>query len=331
MLKLLGSAAALELGALGLLATGDSATATLLGYLPLHAGASALAALGCLPLMPRPYRTPRRLVLLMLFAVNLLVPVIGLAVLLVGVLLGNRFPNLLQPTEFESVGLPEFTAAGDDTARPVRGAEARARLLNRNAPLAAREEALMALSATGVAGSGNLLREMLADPTDDLRLLAYGMLDRREREITARLAAERRLLQLAESIDDRDSARVICGRLAQLYWELVYQGLAQGDNARFALEQTLIFAERSLSEQPSDGPTWLMIGRVRLARGELRAAEGAFKEALAYQMPRRSVLPYLAELRFAQRRYRDVRTLMRELGTQPGSATLGTLQDFWAF
>jgi hypothetical protein len=42
------------------------------------------------------------------------------------------------------------------------------------------------------------------------------------------------------------------------------------------------------------------------------------------------VIPYLAELRFLQRRFADVRWLMFELGGQQGSATLTALQDYWA-
>lgn len=330
MLKLWLSAFGLESAALAWLASGQHALVVIGGYLLAHGAASAIVALIGGQLFPAAYRKPRKLVFALLFGFNLFVPMIGLAILLTGYVAGSLFPQLLKPRVFEAVAQPEFTVSSEDTAQRPRGAAARARLLNRAAPAAAREEALLAVAATGAAGSGGLLREMLADPSDDLRLLAYGMLDRREKEVSGRLAAERRLLQLAESIDDRDAARVICGRIAHLYWELVYQGLAQGDNARFALEQSLIYAERSLRDDATDGPTWLMIGRVRMARRELRAAEGAFNEALSYQMPRRSVIPYLAELRYRQRRYGDVRKLMFELGAQPGSATLTALQEFWA-
>jgi hypothetical protein len=329
MLKLWFGALGLEALALALLATRQDALIILSGYLLPHAGASALVALACAQIFPAPYRKPRALVLALLFGFNFFVPIVGLVVLLVAVVAGSLFPQLLKPRVFDAVPRPEFTVT-EDAPQTLRGAAARARLFNRAAPSAAREEALFALAANGAAGSGELLRELLADPSDDLRLLAYGMLDRREKEVSRRLAAERRLLQMAESVDDRDAARAICGRIAHLYWELVYQGLAFGDTARFALEQTLLFAERSLDDSPRDGATWLMIGRVRMLRGELRAAEGALNEALAYQVPRRTMIPYLAELRYAQRRYADVRGLMFELGGQQGSATLTALQEYWA-
>lgn len=329
MPKLWIAAVTSETLALLLLAYGDSGLAALLGYLPLHAAASGFAAVAAGLLLPRPYQFPRRWVWASLFGFNFFVPIIGLAATLLGVLGGSLFPQLLQPRVFVDVPRPDYTASGDEGSKRPRGAAARAQLLNPNAPQAARVEALLSVGETGAAATGGLLRGLLADANDELRLLAYGMLDRREKEISGGLARERRLLATAEEIDDRETVRVICGRIAQLYWELVYQDLAQGDTAQFALEQVLIFAERALRDDAGDGARWLLIGRAQMRRGDLRAADRALRQSLAYGMPRRSVLPYLAELRFAQRRYDDVRQAMLELGGQPGSETLAAMQQYW--
>ena len=329
MPKLWIGAVTSEALALLLLAYGESALAALLGYLPLHALASALAAVAAGLLLPRSYRLPRRWVWASLFGFNFFVPIIGLAATLIGVLAGSLFPLLLQPRVFVSVPSPDYTAAGDEGLKRPRGAAARAQLLNPNAPQGARVEALLSVGSTGAAASGGLLRDLLADANDELRLLAYGMLDRREKEISGSLARERRLLATAEEIDDRDTVRVICGRIAQLYWELVYQDLAQGDTARFALAQVLVFAERALRDDAGDGARWLLICRAQMRRRDLGAADRALRQALAYGLPRRTVLPYLAELRFAQRRYDEVRKAMLELGGQPGSETLSAMQQYW--
>lgn len=329
MPKLWIAAVSSESLALLLLAYGESALAALLGYLPLHAAASAFAAAAAGLLLPRPYRLPRRWVWASLFGFNFFVPVIGLAATLIGVLAGSLFPLLLQPRVFIDVPRPDYTASGDEDARRPRGAAARAQLLNPGAPPDARVQALLAVGDASAAAVGGLLRGLLADPDDELRLLAYGMLDRREKQIAADLARERRLLATAEEIEDRDAVREICGRIAQLYWELVYQDLAQGDTARFALEQTLIFAERALRDDAGDGARWLLIGRAQLRRGDPDAADYALRAALAHGLPRNAALPYLAELRFAQRRYAEVRRAMLELGGRPGSATLAAMQQYW--
>lgn len=330
MIKLWFGALTAELAAVLALALASTPWLALLTFVPLHALAAALISLAAWSLFPSAYQKPRHWVLTLLFGVAFFVPLLGIASLLIGVVAGRLFPQLLKPRVFQSVAPPEYTVADDDALRRPTGAAARARVLNRAAPSEARLEALVALGASRSVASGALLRELLADPVDDVRLLAYGMLDAREKDISGRLARERTLLSLAEGIDDRDTARTVCGRIAQLYWELVYQGLAQGDTARFALEQALIYAERSLTESTGDGPTWLLIGRIRLRRGDLRACEGAFNEALQWQLPRRAVVPYLAELRYRQHRYAEVRRLMFELGGQAGSETLSAMQQYWA-
>jgi hypothetical protein len=318
-----------ESAGLAWLLLAPTAPAALAGYLPLHALASAAAAVAAGRLLPRPYRQPRRWVWASLFGFNFFVPVIGLAATLIGVAGGHLLPLLLAPRVFGEVPRPQFTAAGDEGVARRRGAAARAQLMNPQAPQASRVEALLAVGAAGTPATGGLLRELLADANDEVRLLAYGLLDRREKEISAALARNRRLLALAEEIDDRADAREICGRIAQLYWELVYQDLASGDTARYALEQTLVFAERALGDDAGDGARWLLIARAQLRRRDLAAAEHALRQAAACRLPRRSVLPYLAELRFAQRRYDEVRRTLLELGGRPGSETLAAMQQYW--
>ncbi len=319
-----------ELGALLALVFGTQETQTLAVFVALHAVASAFAALAIGALFPALYRKPRRWLWAALFGANLFVPLIGLAASVLGVFAGALFPQLLQPRVFRSIANPEYTPPPERAGSRLPGAAVRARLLNRELAAATRVEALLTLGGTSARATGALLRELLADPSDDMRLLAYGMLDRREKEISDSLARERRLLALAEEMDDRETTRTICARVAQLYWEFVYQDLTQGDAANFALQQALIHAERALAGDAGDGAKWMLIARVELKRGQLAAADGALAQALAAGTSRAAVLPYLAELRFLQGRHRDVRAAMFELGNKPGSERLLSLQQYWA-
>lgn len=330
MLKLWIPALTAESSALLLVARGEAALQTLIAFFVLHAAASALIAVAIGLLFPRAYRRPRRWVWVSLFGLNFFVPVIGLLVSFVGVIAGTLFPQLLKPTVFRRVAAPEYTATRDYDLTRLRGGAVRARLRAEALPSTARVEALLAIGSAATPASGAVLREMLTDPADDMRLLAYGLLDRREKSISEQLVRERSVLAAAEEIGDRDTARLVHHRIGQLYWELVYQALVQGDMQRYALEQALIHTEQALDGSAADGARWLLIGRIRLKRGELQPARAALGAALEHGMPRRNVLPYLAELRFQQRRYADVRKLMYELGAQPASEQLSSLQQFWA-
>lgn len=330
MLKLWIPALTAESTALLLAARGAAGLETLIAFLALHAAASALVAVAIGLLLPRAYRRPRHWVWASLFGLNFFVPVIGLVVSFVGVIAGTLFPQLLKPKVFNRVAAPEFTAMRDYDLTRLRGGAVRARLREQSLPSTARVEALLAIGSAATPASGAVLREMLTDPADDMRLLAYGLLERREKSISEQLVRERSVLAAAEEIGDRDTARLVHHRIGQLYWELVYQALVQGDMQRYALEQALIHTEQALDGSAADGARWLLIGRIRLRRGELQPARAALDAALEHGMPRGNVLPYLAELRFQQRRYADVRKLMYELGAQPASEQLSALQQFWA-
>lgn len=330
MLKLWLPAAAAESAALALLARGDAALQTLAAVVVLHGAASALVAVAIGLLFPPAYRRPRRWVWLALVGWNFFVPVVGLAVSLVGVIAGTVFPQLLKPEVFRRVAAPDYTATRDYDLTRLRGAAVRARLRAHEVPATARAEALLAIGSAATPSSGAVLREMLTDPSDDIRLLAYGLLDRREKAISEQLVRSRSVLAAAQEIGDRDTARIVHHQIGELYWELVYQELVQGDMQRYALEQALVHVEQALDGSGADGARWLLIGRIRLKRGELEPARSALQAALEYGAPRRSVLPYLAELAFGERRYAEVRKLMYELGAQPASQQLAALQQFWA-
>jgi hypothetical protein len=323
------AAIAAEVVALALLARGRADAATLAFFLPLHAIGCVLLAITIGMKFPPAYRRPRRYLWALLFGVNFFVPLIGLAASVLGVIGGTLFPNLLKPTAFRRVVEPDFTATRDYDLTRLRGGAVRARLRTQAMPAQARFEALLAIGANHSPAASAALREMLTDQVDDMRLLAYGLLDRREKEIAEALARERLILEAAQGVGDRDAARPVFGRIGQLYWELVYQELVQGDMATYATEQALIHTEQALRGDSADGPRWLLIARVRMRRGELREADAAFGAALEYGMRRIAVLPYLAELRYRQRRYADVRRLMYELGDQP-AATLHAMQQYWA-
>ncbi|MFP3656764.1 sugar ABC transporter permease, partial [Burkholderia sp. SIMBA_052] len=71
-----------------------------------------------------------------------------------------------------------------------------------------------------------LLQGMLADPLDDIRLLAYGILDNREKTLTQQILVERPKLDVKLHPELSDAERAHANRtLAQLYSELIYENL----------------------------------------------------------------------------------------------------------
>lgn len=319
-----------ESAAVLLLARGEAALSILKAYLLLHAVASALAVTAVIPFCPKTYRRPLYRLWLTLFGLVFFVPVVGFVMCILGVWATWLPKRFFKARSFQQITVPDYTVRQDYDLTRLNSVDARARLRESTVAPKVRAESLLASTSASTPLSNALLRDMLNDPSDEIRLLAYGLYDRREKSIAKQLAREQDALAAAKDKGEHAVARQLHHRIAQLYWELVYQELVQGDMQRYALEQALSHAQQALDGSTADGALWLLIARIHLKRGELKLAEAALEAAHQKGVPEHSLLPYLAELRFNQRRYAEVRALMRALGAQPATGRLYAIQQFWA-
>ena len=102
-------------------------------------------------------------------------------------------------------------------------------------------------------------------------------------------------------------------RLAELYWELVYTGLAQGDLRDHALRQALSYANDALLTAPLDTGLWFLKGRILNEMKRHDDAYQIFGMAIAHGFPESRALPYIAEIAFNRRDYRTVRDLLSRI------------------
>ena len=136
----------------------------------------------------------------------------------------------------------------------------------------------------------------------DIRLLAYGMLDNLEKNLNGLIHSERQ--RLATGGNERIAA---VRRLSELYWELVYHDLVQGDLRNFALAQSQDYTHEALTNAHDDTCLHRRLGRLKQMRGYLTGARAAYDQALALGMPQSRITPYLAELAFDVRDFKSVR------------------------
>lgn len=325
--KLALYALALETSAWASLALDSRSDTVLLLFLAGHAAASALIALGALALLPARLARPRVPVSLFLFGTGFTVPLLGF----VAVIGGAYYLHLLAPREravaFSAIALPEL----DEHQRAGKGfrqAGMRAFLANPRAPIDGRLRALVALQNLSGRVASPLLRHVLADPSEDIRLLAYGMLDTKEKHLNEAIHRESSRLQSApvDAPAHLDATR----KLADLYWELVYQELVQGDLRTHALQQSLHFTTAALATVPEDAALHLRHGRLLQSLGDAQEASAAYDRALALGMPKSRIVPYQAEAAFDLRDYARARALMRELGDWQSLPRLKPVISYWS-
>jgi tetratricopeptide (TPR) repeat protein len=322
------AAIALEAGGLVSVFSYSSSQNLLFAYLAAHALASALVATVLFPLLTREQRSRPLHPYLFFFAVAFFVPVLGVAGLLGAVLIGRLVPEKARAETIEMHEAPVYDPRAGEVASVRSKGGVRVQLGDSGAPVETRLKALLAVQALPARVANPMVREMLSDPSDDLRLVAYGILDAREKSINARIhAASQRLAQMPPARERAQLER----QLADLYWELVYQGLVQGDLRDHAMAQSRRHLDQALSLDPEDAGLWALCGRLASQEGDYGEAERAFERARQFGLPEARVLPYLAEVAFRQRRFDEVQALAGRLAAGPQVQRIAQVLRYWGY
>jgi polysaccharide biosynthesis protein PelE len=154
-----------------------------------------------------------------------------------------------------------------------------------------------------------LLRLALRDRVDDVRLLAYAVLDGRERQIQSEIQATLSRAG-ASDLNAPNLPLGVRAKVAELYWELAYQGLVEGELLSFSLEQVLAQARIVLEQSPRYPRMALLAGRALILRRRFAEARPFLEEALRRGLSYEVVGPYLAEIEYENRRPNEVRQIV---------------------
>ncbi len=319
----------LEAAAWSSLALGEKSDLSLVAYLAGHAGAAALLAIFLYAFLPKRLRTPCIPILLLLFGLGFAVPILGFIGLAAGIFALRRQRTLAAADPIHAVRLPAI----DPHQRAVGAFHQTGLgsfLANERAPVNSRLRALVALQNVPGRVASPLLRNVLADPSEDIRLLAYGMLDNQEKGLNNLIHAERGRYAAATDADDTAARPGAPRRLSYLYFELVYQEVAHVDLRRHALLQSQQYTVEALAESPDDAALHLRNGRLRQMLGDAPAARLSYERALLLGMPRTRITPYLAELAFDVGDYGVIPGYMAELAEWHSLPRLKPIVEYWS-
>jgi len=320
--------AAVEGLALAVFATEPAPVRSVLSYLALHALSTAVGAHGLRRGLPVPLQRQRVRSLIFFASLLFFIPVLGLPAVTFGLLLPLIAPRREIPeSTISATPIPDLPyRALIVTSQPIYGALGLMGVIRHGADPSARVRAVMATRQLSSKLAIPILRVALRDPVDDVRLLAYALLDSKERTIYSEI----------KSLGARLTSEPAAGngalhrRLAQEYWELVYLGLAQGEVLAHVIVKGLEHASSAAEALSDDAGLRLLQGRLLLASGKLDAAEEMLRRAQALGLPRERLLPYLAELAFDGRRFAEVQSLLREVsGEAKARMPLAPLVDYW--
>jgi hypothetical protein len=298
-----------------------------LGMALLHVLGSLAAGIGLAGLSPP--RGQRGWLAVFWVASALFMPVVGIVGPLLAVLGSAWFPKAPGPSEaIVAIAHPDLPERGSQSPVSPRlgGASAFGRL--RHSPsIVDRMDAIIALRGIEDRSAVPALKLALRDSADEVRLLAFTLLQERERSYYDEIH-DRKGKLAAASVGE---TVYHLASIAQAYWELAYQDLVQGELLSFALEEAGKHLSEALRQWPASAGNTLLLGRIRLRQGRHAEAALLLDEARQMGLPDAVVKPHQAEAAFLVRDFKKTRALLAQLPPQAKQmAVIGDLARFWA-
>ena len=293
-----------------------------------HATQCLIFSLALRELLPEPQRNQAFLSCLFVFTIVFFIPVLGMIGCLACLVpalnwpcVNTRSAGWMHP---QVPNLPSLPVQSRGLGGVSRAGEL-ADTLQREADPEKRCAALITTLSLKDQDAVPLLRRALSDPEDEVRLLAYSLLNRKEKTIEKRIGERKAQL----GIGAQDQVFLQRKGLAYDYWELGHLGASGGRTLQLLYAYAHEHAQAALDHCPQDGGLQLLIGRILLVEMQLDAASDAFKKARQAGIDSRQIEPFLAEIAFLQRQYSDVKAHLVQAGHSRSRLRLNRVTSYW--
>lgn len=218
-----------------------------------------------------------------------------------------------------------------DMLKPMRSQQGlvglKFRLESHNFKLSDRINALKILSALPAGKKNQIIRGILSDEHDELRLLAFNLIDQQEKQVIKNI---NNLLQLEKKVSDERGKAIIYKHLAFEYWELVYCSLIEPIMMQFFLNQAKHYVTLASEVLQSDATLRYLLGRIYMRLNKIDLAVDTFQQAVQLGESVNLILPFLAEGLFYQKKYSELRQLLSSNYSLITSMLNKSIIEFWS-
>ncbi|MCJ8168926.1 tetratricopeptide repeat protein [Atopomonas sediminilitoris] len=272
-----------------------------------HGLASLCLSIGLWQVLPKHYKQPLPWSPLFIFSLAFFIPAIGVIGVSLAVFPALYFPRKKLAQIWAATPIPElpFRPSAPDAKQGFSAGglhDVLRHAINPNKRLSA----ILSTRRMSSRDAIPILKLALKDPVDDVRLLAYSMLDSQETAINLKIKTT---LGLLETSGEKQIPSLQAS-LGQHYWELAYLGLAQGSVLDHVLASARQHVERAI-ELRHEASDQFLLGRINLLQGRLEEARDAFSRASEEGFEPAQLAPYLAETAFMQRNFAGIASALK--------------------
>ncbi|MCX7738319.1 MAG: hypothetical protein N2Z80_02735 [Hydrogenothermaceae bacterium] len=299
--------------------------------LTLHSIGLVLLLIPLLSLVPKRFKKDLKktsLALFMLCFFTLYLGYISLLVLTVYLLRKQR--NLeFKPFKFFSIGdlLDEdiqFSGRrfGEGSIFAVSKAEDGSKIL--------KERAILFASDIKSSLTINILKESLSSKYDDIRLYAFSVVSKIEKEFNENLHRLKEEIK-KKNLTDQERSELLYN-IASQYYDFVYFNIVDEEFREFFIEESFYYAKKSL-ESYETPEALILLGKIYLKRNMPEMALPYFISASKYEnLNPLKYVPYIAEIYYRSGLYRDIVEIVNKYPQLKSIANpdLRFMVDFWA-
>jgi hypothetical protein len=192
-----------------------------------------------------------------------------------------------------------------------------------------RVASVMTLRRMDAARAVPLLRVALGDTHEDVRLLAYAILERREKELRGRIEVLLGDLEALHVAGEDKQLAAVLKALTEQHWELVHGGFVSGDVEKQTLTAAARYGHEALL-RGQDGSLSLLLARIQLRARKPGSALRYLRAAGSLGVANSVLAPLYAEAAFLMRRFDAIGPLLAEAGNAPmARPKLDAVARFW--
>jgi tetratricopeptide (TPR) repeat protein len=292
----------------------------------IHAIISAVVAYIAMEFLKKRYEDKKSYIFIFIWTFSMVLPIVGyfMVAWMVYYLLTIKHKPILRD-EF-MINMDEFISDFPKIHRSFGEAGIGKLLTNEEAPEELKLKALTSLSDNAKKSDIEMIKKMLGDRDDEVRLYSFSIINKLERNLNNKI--HEKLKEFREAKDKKRKLQAATD-LAHLYWDLVYYQLSDEDLKGFIIKEVEKYATYVLHRDSSNPQINLLLGKVYLYQKKYNNAQLFITTALKKGVNRDFIIPYLAEIFYEKRQFHTVKKLLSSAKDIEFNTTLYPIVILW--
>jgi tetratricopeptide (TPR) repeat protein len=172
----------------------------------------------------------------------------------------------------------------------------------------------------------SLIKTLLSDPDNEIRLYSFSILSQAESKLNDKITQTLKELENTKNLYIRSE---LMETLACYHWEFIHYGLSDTETEKMILDKVIYYANLALEQQPKNARIHFLLGKVLFYQKSYVYASRYFQKALDYGIPKACYAPYLAEIAYNHKEFKNIKNLFSKMNPLETSTLIASVHKQW--